>query len=445
MGDNVPGSCVAVVDNDTSFLERVHSELSRRGHQVEPFGDAESAMEFFRRRPPVDVVCLNLELSGVVDAPGFQQELRRHCPQVQIIALAGGGPLRLALQSIARGAFCYLREPIEVEDLVSAIDHCRGETALDQVDVPGLVGRHQSVRDLRETIAKVSSLGLSTTILIRGESGTGKEVVARAIHELGGEQGAFIGVNCGAFAPTLLDDQLFGHVRGAFTGATADKDGVFVASSGGTLFLDEVTEMTAETQVKLLRAIQEREVTPLGSDSPVNWSARLIVATNRDIEVEVEEGRFRKDLFYRINVIRMELPPLRDRIEDVPLLVDHFLDDLARQTARRRQLSRGALDTLLSHAYPGNVRELRNALESAVAMSGHRVLEVDDLPAEVRENSSGTPGQFKPLASLEREHVVSALRLAGGKKLRAARYLQIDRNRLYRMIQKHGIRPEEIS
>ena len=141
----------------------------------------------------------------------------------------------------------------------------------------------------------------------------------------------------------------------------------------------------------------------------------------------------------------MELPPLRDRIEDVPLLVDHFLDDLARQTARRRQLSRGALDTLLSHAYPGNVRELRNALESAVAMSGHRVLEVDDLPAEVRENSSGTPGQFKPLASLEREHVVSALRLAGGKKLRAARYLQIDRNRLYRMIQKHGIRPEEIS
>jgi DNA-binding NtrC family response regulator len=445
MGDTVPGSCVAVVADDTSFLEKTHSELSRRGLAVEPFVGADSALEFFRRQPMVDVVCLDLALAGVGDPLELQKGIRRHCPGAQLIVFADSGPLGLALQSVSCGAFCYLRQPVEIEDLVAAIDACLGDPPDRNCDVPGLIGRHRTVRELGDTINNVASLGASSTVLIRGESGTGKEVVARAIHELGGGQGAFVGVNCGAFSPTLLDDQLFGHVRGAFTGAASDKDGVFVAAGGGTLFLDEITEMAVETQVKLLRAIQEREVTPLGSDASVGWNARLIVATNRDVEEEVDQGRFRKDLFYRINVIPIELPPLRDRLEDVPLLAEHFLDQFARQTTRRRRLSREALDVLLGHDYPGNVRELRNALERAVAMSGRRVLEADDLPTEMRGTGSGQTSRFKPLAQLEREHLVSALRLARGKKLRASRYLQIDRNRLYRMIQKHAIEPEEIA
>ncbi len=306
----------------------------------------------------------------------------------------------------------------------------------------GIVGSHPSLQHLIEQLKCVASLEPGTTIMIQGESGTGKELIARAIHALGAPSNEpFLGVNCGSFSQTLLEDQLFGHRKGAFTGAETDKSGVFVAAGNGTLFLDEITEMPPELQVRLLRVIQEREVYPLGSDASVPVSARLVVATNRTIEKEVELGNFRRDLYYRINVIRLEMPPLRDRLSDIPQLSQHFLNEFAQRGGAQKTLSEEAQVALCNYSYPGNVRELRNILEQAWALAKQKEIQVEDLPSELRGVDQP---KFRPLADIEREHILLALQLARGKKTRAAQYLQIDRNRLYRMIQRHGIQPEEI-
>ncbi len=300
------------------------------------------------------------------------------------------------------------------------------------------------MRELDRVIDGVSRL--DSSVLIIGESGTGKELVARAIHDRGPRsKEPFIGINCGAFTRSLLEDQLFGHVRGAFTGAAAAKDGVFVAAGDGTLFLDEITEIDVELQGRLLRAIQEREVVPLGTNRPVLWKARLITATNRDIDRLAAEGGFRRDLYYRINVVEVRTPPLRERMEDIPALVDHFLGRLAEGRGARKRVSPEALELLLRHPYPGNVRELRNALERAHALGEGEVIEPQDLPREFR--GPVPEASFKSLAQVEREHILRALLLAGGKKTLAARLLEIDRNRLNRKLKKYGIAagPDESS
>jgi two-component system, NtrC family, response regulator HydG len=299
-----------------------------------------------------------------------------------------------------------------------------------------LIGRHPTMLDLERTIDGISRL--DSNVIILGESGTGKELVARAIHDRGPRARApFVGINCGAFTRSLLEDQLFGHSRGAFTGAEADQDGLFVAAGKGTLFLDEIAEIDIDLQGRLLRAIQEREVVPLGTHRPVPWQARLITATNQDIERLTAEGRFRRDLSYRIHVVEVRTPPLRERMEDIPALAAHFLDRLAEGRGARKKVSPEALDLLLKHSYPGNVRELRNVIERAHAMGEGEVILPRDLPPELRERSAEP--SFKPLSQIEREHILRALVLAGGKKSVAAKLLEIDRNRLNRKLKKYGI------
>ena len=252
----------------------------------------------------------------------------------------------------------------------------------------GIVGRHRSIQELAGAIEGLSRL--RTTVLITGESGTGKELVARAIHLRGDSPGEpFVGINCGAFTRSLLEDQLFGHVRGAFTGAAGAKDGVFVSAAKGTLFLDEITEMDLDLQGRLLRAVQEREVIPLGTNRPVAWEARLVVATNRDLAGLVEAGSFRKDLYYRINVVQVHTPPLRERIEDLPLLVDHFLESLHREHGLSKRISPEALELLLRYSYPGNVRELRNAIERAYALGLSDRIGPQDLPPQFHAPRAG--------------------------------------------------------
>jgi DNA-binding NtrC family response regulator len=298
-----------------------------------------------------------------------------------------------------------------------------------------LVGSHPCMLDLDRAIEGVSRL--RTNVLIVGESGTGKELVARAIHDRSPSRDEpFVAVNCGAFARGLLEDQLFGHVKGAFTGATADKDGFFAAAGRGTLFLDEIAEIEADLQGRLLRAVQEREVVPLGTNAAVRWEARLIAATNRDLERLVEEGKFRKDLFYRIRVVEVRTPPLREHLDDIPALVDCFLDRLAEAGGSRKKLSPEALELLLRHDYPGNVRELRNAVERACALGLSPTIGPEDLPREFQKES---PVGFKPLSEVEREHILHALRIAGGKRGLAAKLLGIDRNRLTRKLAKYGV------
>ncbi len=303
-----------------------------------------------------------------------------------------------------------------------------------------LVGSHPGMKAIERSIEQLS--GLETTVLIVGESGTGKELVARAIHDRGPRAAEpFVGVNCGAFARGLLEDQLFGHRKGAFTGALDDREGVFRTAGRGTLFLDEIGEMDLDLQGRLLRAIQEREVTPLGSNQPEPWHARLIVATNRDLDALVEAGRFRGDLLYRINVVQIRIPPLRERKEDIPALCEHFLDGVGERSGRRKRISPEARERLLAHDYPGNVRELRNAIERACALGESDIIGPPDLPPQLQE---AVPQVISPLSQVEREHLLRALRLAGGQRKLAAKYLQIDRNRLSRLIKRHGITTEEI-
>jgi two-component system response regulator HydG len=299
------------------------------------------------------------------------------------------------------------------------------------------------VLELAETVAPTES-----TILISGESGTGKEVVARYIHSLSDRgEAAFSSINCGALPESLLESELFGHVKGAFTGAVKDREGLLVAARGGTFFLDEVGEMSPVTQVKLLRALQEREVIPVGSTEAVPVDVRLIAATNRELEDDIRHGRFRSDLYYRLNVIALHLPPLRDRREDIPLLAQHFLRRLAARAdggAAPKQLAEETLEALMRYDWPGNVRELENALERAVVVTPGDSLPPTALPASIREPppprvvSEAAP-ENPPMEVIERAYIQWVLQAEGGNKTRAAEVLGIDPSTLYRKLNRYGI------
>ena len=310
-------------------------------------------------------------------------------------------------------------------------------------ELRGFVGDHPAMRELAENIGKLA--GLPAPVLVLGESGTGKELVARALHDLSRRrEERFLAVNCGAIPRHLLESELFGHRRGAFTGAHRDRRGYFVAAGGGTLFLDEIAELDLDLQVKLLRSLQDGEVTPLGSNTPEPWSARLVCATNIDIDRAVSEGLFRRDLYYRINVMRIEVPPLRERRSDIPLLVDWFL---AKHTRRKKTISGSALEALEEYEWPGNVRQLENAIIRAHALAPGDVVRIDDLPGEISRRGSAGRGnsKFPTLDELNRQHLIRALRLTRGVRTAAARLLEIDRNRLARMIKRYGIDVEGIA
>jgi DNA-binding NtrC family response regulator len=299
----------------------------------------------------------------------------------------------------------------------------------------------QSVFRLVEKVA-----GTNTNILIEGESGTGKELIARAIHHNSPRaERPFVAINCGALPESLLESELFGHTKGAFTGAVSNKPGLFRSGEGGTVFLDEVAEITPAMQVRLLRALQEHEVTPLGSSIAVGFDARIICATNRDLEREVAEGRFREDLFYRLNVIEIHLPPLRERREDIPLLVRSFITRTARQqTADEKPITPEAMSALLNYSWPGNVRELQNAIERAFTLSGDQ-MDVESLPPRVRESASALgqipmrdPDGLRPtLDEIERRYILDTLAAVNQDKARAANILGIDLSTLYRKLKRY--------
>jgi two-component system response regulator HydG len=291
-------------------------------------------------------------------------------------------------------------------------------------------------------------------VLILGESGTGKELVARTIHAYGpNSQKPFLPVDCGSLVPTLIESELFGYVKGAFTGANRSKDGLLVSAEGGTVFLDEIGELSLDLQAKLLRALQEKEVRPVGATHRVPIKARIVAATNRDLAVMVEKGTFRKDLFYRLNVVNLRLPSLRDRREDIPLLTAHFLDRISREHGRKFNLSDEALRTMMRYDWPGNVRELENSVERACALSSGPVLHLGDLPTQLQqqglearrsatldepESDASTP-EVKTLADMERDAILGAIRLLNGDKLQAAKLLGIGKTTLYRKLKEYGI------
>jgi DNA-binding NtrC family response regulator len=371
-----------------------------------------------------------------------------------VVLISGFGTLDTAIEAVRAGAFDYISKPFNIAEIKRIVDQAleqgtrQGSPAAEMpVSQPGsLIGRTAPMLDVYKQVAHAADS--SAPVLIVGESGVGKELVARAIH--GHSKRArepFVAINCGAIADTLLESELFGHQRGSFTGAVSDHKGVFEQAGGGTVLLDEIGDTTAALQVRLLRVLEEGEVRPVGGNRPLRVFARVIAATNMPLEQAVAEERFRQDLYYRLSVIVIRVPPLRERRADIPLLIGSFLEDACKRAGQRKVLSAEALDALMRHGWPGNVRELRNAIERLVVSSRGLLIEAFDLPdtvLTVRPTPQEQPFSDLPtLEDLERRYLMHVLDAANGNRTRAAEILGVDRRTLYRMAERFGIELKE--
>jgi two-component system response regulator HydG len=447
---------VLLIDDETSILDSLRILLKGEGFTVHTAHGGKAGLEQIAALRP-DVVLSDVRMPGV-DGLQILDAARAQDPDTPVILMTAQATLQSAIQAVNMGAYYYVQKPFRNDELVAtlrrAAEHrcLRVEnTSLKQelkrrdrssANVP--VGQSRTWREalqLAETVAPTDS-----TVLVTGESGTGKEVVARWIHERSGRAGgAFLSVNCGALPEGLLESELFGHMKGSFTGAVKDKQGLFAAATGGTFFLDEIGETTPATQVKLLRVLQQREIIPVGGTETIPVDARLVAATNRDLEDEVKRGGFRGDLYYRLNVITVHLPPLRDRRDDIPLLADAFLRRSAgARGGEPKTLAPATLDAMMAYDWPGNVRELENALERAVILSAADSIAPSALPERVSarraeplvsDRAPATP----TLEAIERAYVTWVLQNESGNKSRAAEVLGIDPSTLYRKLARYGV------
>ncbi len=445
---------VLVVDDDPGMCTMLQTRLSVRGFAVTTRPSAAEAIDAAKQEV-IDVVVTDVTMKGMNGVELCQRllELRPHMPVILITAF---GSMETAIQAIRAGAYDFLPKPFEIDQLVLAIE--RGATLarlrdevqhLRRMVAPAsfgdLVGSSPSMRELYGKLAKIAAN--DAAVLLTGESGTGKELVARAIHAASARAaGPFVAINCAAMPAQLLESELFGHAKGAFTDAKTAKTGLFQTANGGTIFLDEIGELPFETQPKLLRVLQERTLRPVGANAEVAFDARVITATNRDLEQMIEEQRFREDLYFRINVLTVALPPLRTRGGDILVLARHFLERIAVRTGKTVPgLSAEAAQRLMHYPWPGNVRELENCMEYAVALATYNEIVVNDLPDKVRAYrptqivlSSSDPEQLVSLEELERRYVLRVLENVGGNKAAAARVLGIERRTLYRMLERWG-------
>ncbi len=441
---------ILIVDDEESLVETLTVLLKREGFEVLSALSGGEAIDKLDEDPDVVLADIRMpKISGI----DVLYETRNRKPEVPVVLMTAQASLQSAIQAVNQGAFYYVQKPFTNDELLAilrkAVDFGRVTSEnrtlkreirkRDRSAVTQPIGKCRSFLEalkVAETVAPTES-----TVLVQGESGTGKEVLARYVHELSERSdNSFLSINCGALTESLLESELFGHVKGSFTGAVKDKQGLFVAANGGTLFLDEVGEMVPATQVRLLHVLQQHEVIPVGATEPVKVDVRIIAATNADLEERIRQGAFRSDLFYRLNVIAIHLPPLRDRRDDIPLLAENFLTQFAqRRGAEPKRLDEGALQALLEYDWPGNVRELENALERAVAMAANETIGREVLPVRVIERRpaplvSGQPPPNPPLEIIERAYIEWVLRSEGGNKTRAAEVLGIDPSTLYRKL-----------
>jgi len=448
---------ILIVDDDDALRESLEMVLAAEGHEVLTAGDGTRALEVVEKTP-VDVVLCDLRMPGL-DGLDLLPQLARRLPGVTIILMSAYGTEELAVEAMRRGAYDYLAKPFQPSDLLLTLrkarerERLRRTAALLQRDVERAVGDRPIVAaspamiELLEMLERAAAY--KTTVLVTGESGTGKEVLARAIHAQSPRRNdAFVAVNCGAIPEALLESELFGHAKGAFTGADRARRGLFVEADGGTLFLDEVGELPLALQVKLLRVLQEEEVRPVGESKPRQIDVRVIAATARNLEEAVRDGGFRDDLYYRLNVVRIEVPALRERRDDIPLLVDHFLAQFRTALGKPiRSVSDDAMERLTAYSWPGNVRELENVVERAVILADGDVLGVQDLPSnvvEAPESGGGVSGQAYSLKrarrAAEAQAIQRALRAVGGNRTHAARLLEISHRALLYKIKEYGLR-----
>jgi len=461
--DSGPGR-ILIADDEPLLLRALSRVLRADGHRIYTANCSES-VEQTLAEPGLEVVVLDLFM-GTDHGLEILATIQRDRPDVQTVIMTGHGSIESAVGCMRRGAFDYLTKPFEDLSAVrrtvrgalqrARLARLRHAASADGVDADldlaselRLVGNSAAIRRLARTIEGLRHS--ESHVLIQGESGTGKELVARAIHALSPRSaGPFVPVDCGALPESVIESELFGHERGSFTGAQGAR-GLFRMAEGGTLFLDEIGEIPAAVQAKLLRALQYKEVRPVGGGQPISVDLRVITATHRDLAAMVEVNRFRMDLYYRLNVVRVEIPPLRERPEDIPLLVQHFLHKHSQSGGSRQaecQIEDAALSAMVHHDWPGNVRELENAIESALVFARGGLLRAPDIPlARGRARTTAAPPVALPLSleAYERSALERALRETGGNATEAARRLGIGRSTLYRKLSKHGIRDPQLT
>jgi DNA-binding NtrC family response regulator len=449
-----PHARILLVEDEGNMARTLAKNLQRAGHHVEHAVHGEAALERLAAAR-FDIVVTDLKMP-VMDGMQLLHVMHERGLSPAVVVLTGYGTIESAVEAMKLGAADYLIKDARPQEILLTIervlnlDALRRENARLRDEVSKLrgfgelIGQSAPMHDIYRVIEAVKEN--KSTVLVSGESGTGKELVARTIHERGPlASRPFVAVNCAGLSETLLDSQLFGHRRGSFTGAISDHDGMFRAAEGGTIFLDEVSEIPLSLQAKFLRAVQEREVTPLGSSLPVPVDVRLIAATNRDLPAAVKAGHFRADLFYRLDVVHVRMPPLRARLDDVPLLVDHFVERFSRQyRVAPKRVTAEALEQLRAYPWPGNIRELQNVIERAFALSSADLITFADLAVAAPESDQPETlpldaAELPTLADTERRLVAAALRRSGGNKNEAARMLGIDRQRLYRKIEKYRL------
>ena len=440
------------VDDDLLMREALRDTLSAEGHEVQAVESAAQAMAELEKQE-WDIVLADLSLPRVSGLE-LLDRIKRSWPTTEVIVITGQGSIATAVDAIKRGAYHYLTKPFTAEEIIHLVHQAlerrrlvdrkeRLEEELCQArGVHQLVGQSEALRRVRQMIQTAG--GSEATVLIEGESGTGKEIIANAIHaQSKRSRGPLVKMNCAAVPETLLESELFGHEKGAFTGADRRRVGRFEQAEGGTLFLDEVCEMQPRLQAKFLRALQEREIERLGGSETIPVDVRIIAATNRDLQKALAEGVLREDLYYRLNVILLRVPPLRERMDDVPILAMHFVRKYAtREGAPTANIAEEAMNVLLSYAWPGNVRELENAIERAVVLGRGEVLRPQDLPPQVHrrgdERQPLIPAHLT-LEEIEKLAIAQALRLTGGNKSEAAERLGIHRTSIYDKMRRYGI------
>jgi DNA-binding NtrC family response regulator len=453
-----------VVDADPPMRSACVEIATSLGYAVESTGDLGQARSLLRGRA-ADILLVNLPV-GNNHGLELVAEVKLLYPDTAVIAMTASGSVNAAVEAMRCGATDYLSKPFAIDELSTVLDRAAAtqitDTATRQLrerlrlsqGLGAMIGRSGEMEKLYRILSKVAQS--THPVLVLGESGTGKELVARTIHAYGpNSQKPFLPVDCGSLVPTLIESELFGYVKGAFTGANRSKDGLLVSAEGGTVFLDEIGELSLDLQAKLLRALQEKEVRPVGATHRIPIKARIVAATNRDLAAMVENGTFRKDLFYRLNVVNLRLPSLRERREDIPLLAAHFLDRNSRQYHTKFTLSDEALRTMMRHDWPGNVRELEHSVEHACALASGPMLHLGDLPTQLRNRgmeaeratsmtdeapgAAGAVPAVKTLADLERDAILGAIRTLKGDKLQAAKLLGIGKTTLYRKLKEYGI------
>jgi DNA-binding NtrC family response regulator len=445
---------LVIVDDERAIREICREVAQSLGFNAMVADSAEHTYRLLDSQT-VDVVLLDLKLPGAGGLEALHR-IKQRRPDAEVIVVTGYATVQSAVQAMKNGAYDYVTKPFSMDELklllqrVTAHLKLKSENRMLRERIKskqgfgGIVGRSPEMDKLYRIIAKAAQS--SHPVLILGESGTGKEMVSRSIHFSGPfRDKPFIPVDCGSLVPTLIESELFGYVKGAFTGAMQSKEGLLAIAEGGTVFLDEVGELPVDLQAKLLRAIQEKEIRPVGSTKRVPINVRILAATNRDLEQAVAQGAFRRDLYFRLNVLSLRIPPLRERRQDIPLLVAYFLERLSRSSGQERTLSDDALKALLAYDWPGNVRELENCLERACALTTGPVIQVVDLPSAIHGGGNGgaivvgeSSSKIIPMAELERQTIISTITRLNGDKLMAARLLGIGKTTLYRKLKEYA-------